>query len=262
MAIETAVILAGGLGTRLSELTDVVPKPMVHIGGLPILVHIMDSYARHGVKNFYVLAGYKSNVIKDYLLNFKPHTGDFTIDLKSGTVSPIGQGSAPRDWNISVIDTGLNTMTGGRIHAAKTALQGHENFYLTYGDGLSDIDFTKEANFHLAHGKVATVAAVNPPSRFGNLRLESDSVVAFSEKPEHNDTFINGGFFILNRKIFDYVKPDQCVFEKEPLELLAQQEQLQAFKHFGFWQCMDTVRDVELLRKMDEAGDRPWLTTQ
>jgi glucose-1-phosphate cytidylyltransferase len=259
MVIDTAVILAGGLGTRLSELTGIVPKPMVQIGGLPILVHIMDSYSRHGVKNFYVLAGYKSNVIKDYFLNFKPHTGDFRIDLKSGSVSSIGQQSSPRDWKISVIDTGLNTMTGGRIHAAKRALEGHENFYLTYGDGLSDIDFTKEADFHLRHGKVATVAGVNPPSRFGSMKLENDAVLAFSEKPEQSETFINGGFFILNKKVFDYVTPDQCVFENEPLEQLASHGQLQAFKHFGFWQCMDTVRDVELLRKMDEAGDRPWL---
>jgi glucose-1-phosphate cytidylyltransferase len=257
--MATAVILAGGFGTRLSELTETVPKPMVNLDDRPILLHIMDSYARHGVKNFVVLAGYKANVIKEYFYNFSTYSQTVRVNLATGVREQLGESNAERDYRVTVVDTGLETMTGGRLKAALPYLPNDEDFFVTYGDGLSDVDFESQMAFHKAHGKIATVAAVSPPSKFGKLALESAKVVSFTEKPADSNTKISGGFFIFKPEITNYIASLDTVLEKEPLQNLAELGELMAWEHYGFWFCMDTARDLQELRRMVSQGRLPWL---
>ncbi|MGI8989531.1 MAG: glucose-1-phosphate cytidylyltransferase, partial [Bryobacteraceae bacterium] len=244
------VILAGGLGTRLSEETSLRPKPMVEIGGKPILWHIMNMYAASGFCEFIVALGYKSDAIKDYFLNFRATNNDFTVDLKTGAVT-VHDGRQP-DWRVHLIDTGVHTETGGRLSRLRKRLK-DEPFMLTYGDGVADIDIRKLAAFHRAHGKLATVSAVRPPSRFGGIRCEGDSVVEFAEKSQTGEGWINGGFFVLEPGALDYVGGDDMVWEREPLETLARDGELMVYRHEGFWQPMDTLREKKLLDNLWES---------
>lgn len=249
------VILAGGLGTRLSEETVVKPKPMVEIGGKPILWHIMNIYSSHGFNEFVIALGYKGEVIKEYFLNYYNHNSDLTIFLKTGEVK--ASKNCYRDWIVHLIDTGLDSMTGGRLHRLKEKLQ-DETFMLTYGDGVSNIDINKLLEFHKSHGKIATVTAVRPSARFGGMKFNGDRVIEFTEKPQTGEGWINGGFFVFEPKVFDYLHGDDAILEREPLENLAKDGQLIAYKHEGFWQCMDTMRDKQLLEKLWESGKAPW----
>lgn len=251
-----AVILAGGLGTRMSEETDTKPKPMVEIGGRPLIWHIMKSYSHHGVNDFVVCLGYKGYVIKEYFFNYYRHTSDLEIDLRDGTAKVLS--SQSEDWKITLVDTGAETMTGGRLRRVASHLQGG-TFCMTYGDGLSDIDIGKEIAFHRAHGKLATVAAVQPPGRFGVLDIADDSqVTAFREKPSDEIGWINGGFFVLEPKAIDYVAGDSTSWEQEPLFALARDRQLAAFEHSGFWKPCDTLRDKREMEALWESGKPPW----
>lgn len=249
------VILAGGLGTRLSEETVVKPKPMVEIGGRPILWHIMNIYAVHGFNEFIVALGYKGEVIKQYFLNYYNFESDLTILLKNGEV--IASRQSYRDWVVHLVDTGINSMTGGRVHRLAQQLRG-EPFFLTYGDGVADIDINKLLTFHRAHGKIATVTAVRPAARFGGIAFEGDRVIEFKEKPQTGEGWINGGFFVFEPQVFDYLHGDETVLEAEPLENLARDGQLMAYKHEGLWQCMDTIRDKTTLEKLWVGGKAPW----
>jgi glucose-1-phosphate cytidylyltransferase len=253
--VMKTIILAGGLGTRLSEETSLKPKPMVEIGGKPILWHIMNRYASCGFKEFVVALGYKGSVIKNYFLQHCQVRNDVTIDLGSGDVQ-VHDGQR-EDWRVHLIDTGLSTDTGGRIKRLAKWI-GNEPFMLTYGDGVCDVDIAKLVAFHKKHGKIATVTGVRPPARFGGLRFEGDLVTCFEEKPQIGEGWINGGFFVLQPQVLDYIEDDQSKFERDPLERLAADRQLVTFKHEGFWQCMDTLRDVRLLNELWEAGDAPW----
>jgi glucose-1-phosphate cytidylyltransferase len=255
-----AVILAGGLGSRLSEETNLKPKPLLEIGGYPILLHIMQMYANHGIKDFIVLAGYKGYLIKEYFLDFMNHVQDVTIELKTGKVGYLDSYRARPDWRISVIDTGETTMTGGRLARVRHLLAEESHFALTYGDGVSDVDITQLREFHLERNQIGTVTAVKPPGRFGALELSGGSVSHFVEKPMGDGAFINGGFFIFKPQIFDYLDgEDSCVFEQEPLRRLAEDGQLNAYVHDGFWQCMDTLRDKQYLESLCVANSAPWL---
>jgi glucose-1-phosphate cytidylyltransferase len=238
------VILAGGRGTRLAEETVVRPKPMVEIGGRPILWHIMRIYAKFGYKEFLVACGYKGEVIKQYFSSLFMHNSDCFIDLKDGTHEIVKSNGL--DWHIGLIDTGLDTMTGGRVLALRRWLEG-ETFMVTYGDGVGDIDIRALATFHRAHGRIATVTAVRPPARFGALELDGDIVREFNEKPQVGEGWINGGFFVFEPSIFKYLDNDATILEREPLERLAADRQLMAFRHDGFWHAMDTMRDKEQL---------------
>jgi glucose-1-phosphate cytidylyltransferase len=249
------VILAGGLGTRLAEETVVKPKPMVEIGGYPMIWHIMNVYAASGIRDFVVALGYKGEVIKEYFLNFYPHTSDLTMNLATGRAS-YHNNKAP-DWNVTLVDTGLKTETGGRIKRLQSWL-GNKRFMLTYGDGVGNIDLKALLAFHEAHGKLATVTAVRPPSRFGSLVLESNRVVKFREKPQTEGGWINGGFFVLEPGIFDYLSEDSGPWESEPLNSIARDGQLMAFPHEGFWQPMDTLREKLLLESLWESDRAPW----
>lgn len=249
------VILAGGLGTRLSEETVVRPKPMVEVGGKPILWHIMNLYGSQGFKEFVLALGYKSEVIKEYFLNYYNHQSDLTIDLKTGTANAVN--SRHKDWIVHLVDTGLNTMTGGRLYRLKDKLS-KETFMFTYGDGVAAIDLKKLLEFHRSHGKIATITAVRPPARFGGMVIDGDSVKEFKEKPQTGEGWINGGFFIFEPKIFDYLSSDDVILESSPLENLARDGQMMAYRHSGFWQCIDTVRDKQLLEKMWDGGSAPW----
>lgn len=249
------VILAGGLGTRLSEETTLRPKPMVEIGGKPILWHIMNTYAAHGFSEFVVALGYKGEFVKDYFLNFYSINNDLSVDLKSGKVA-VHDGRQPA-WNVHLVDTGVNTETGGRISRLRNWL-GNEPFMLTYGDGVADIDVKKLVEFHRAHGKLATVTAVRPPSRFGGIRFDGDRVIEFMEKPQTGEGWINGGFFVLEPGAIDYVTREDLIWEREPLENLARAGELMAYKHEGFWQPMDTLREKKLLETLWESGEAPW----
>lgn len=249
------VLLSGGLGTRLSEETSLKPKPMVEIGGRPMLLHIMNIYAHFGFKDFVVACGYKANVIKDFFSNFYLNNSDFTISFKTGDrtiVNPVAV-----DWTVSVIDTGLNTMTGGRVLRLKNLIK-NETFMVTYGDGVSDVDIGKLLAFHKSHGKLATVTAVQPPARFGSLELDGARVNKFAEKVDSNETWINGGFFVFEPGIFDYISGDPMPLEKDPLTNIASDGQLMAFKHRGFWQPMDTIRDRAHLEDLWASGNAPW----
>lgn len=251
------VILCGGLGTRLSEETQVKPKPMVEIGGRPILWHIMSIYSQFGIKDFTLALGYKGEVIKDYFVNYHARKSDITVHLLNGSVdysNPVVE-----DWNVSMIDTGPNSMTGGRLLRLRKHLQDSGTFMLTYGDGVSNINIEKLVNFHRSHGKLATVSAVRPPARFGNLCIEGDKVKRFEEKPQAGDGWINGGYFVFEPKIFDYIADDLTILEKSPLEKLASEGELMAFHHYGYWQSMDTLRDKLALEELWAAGNAPWL---
>ncbi|MGN6093154.1 MAG: glucose-1-phosphate cytidylyltransferase [Luteibacter jiangsuensis] len=251
-----AVILAGGLGTRIAEESDYKPKPMVEVGGRPLLWHIMKSYSKHGIKDFVVCLGYKGYVIKEYFFNYYRHTADLEINLRTGEASVLN--TQAEDWTITLIDTGQDTMTGGRVKRVRQYL-GEETFCLTYGDGLSDIDISREVSFHRQHGKLATVAAVQPPGRFGVLNLGQDSNVAsFEEKPQDEIGWINGGFFVLEPSALDYIEGDDTSFERAPLANLAKDGQLMAFQHHGFWQPCDTLRDKRELQALWDAGSAPW----
>ncbi|HBR15952.1 MAG TPA: glucose-1-phosphate cytidylyltransferase [Candidatus Omnitrophica bacterium] len=249
------VTLAGGYGTRLSEETVHKPKPMVEIGGLPILWHILKIYASAGFAEFIIALGYKGEVIKDYFLNYYYQRHDLSIDLKKGDVK-VHEGGRDR-WVVHCVDTGLNTGTGGRIKRLQPWL-GNETFLMTYGDGVSNVDIKELLAFHRKHGKLATIMAVHPPSRFGGLEFDVDRVTRFVEKPQIGQGWINGGYFVLEPGVFDYIDGDETMFEQEPLERLAEDNQLMAFKHPDFWQCMDTLRDVRLLEDLWKKGEAPW----
>lgn len=251
------IILAGGHGTRLAEETSVRPKPMVEIGGRPILWHIMHIYARHGFKDFLVACGYKGEMIKEYFHNFFVHNSDYVINLKTGSLDVIHQNGI--DWQVGVVDTGLDTMTGGRILRLQRWV-GRETFMATYGDGLGDVNIRALLDFHRAHGRLATVTAVRPPARFGGLVLEGEAVYEFSEKPQTESGWINGGFFVFEPEVFDYLGGDATILEREPLERLAAAGQLMAFRHPGFWQPMDTLREKQYLESLWTGGQAPWKT--
>jgi len=251
------VILAGGRGTRLSEETVARPKPMVEIGGKPILWHIMNIYASYGYKDFLVACGYKGEMIKDYFHNFFIRNSDYIVDLRDGSLNVVN--GSGLDWRIGVIDTGLDTMTGGRILRLNKWI-GKETFMVTYGDGLGDIDIRSLVAFHQAHGRLATVTGVRPPARFGGLILNGDAVCEFSEKPQTGEGWINGGFFVFEPGVLGYMTGDGTILEREPLERLAGGKQLMAFCHGGFWQPMDTLRDKELLESLWNSGKAPWKT--
>lgn len=249
------VILAGGRGTRLAEETIIKPKPMVEIGGKPILWHIMKIYASYGYKDFLVACGYKGEIIKEYFHNYFIHNSDYYVDLRSGTKEVIRTNGD--DWCVGVIDTGLETQTGGRILRLRNLI-GDETFMVTYGDGVGNIDITALVEFHHAHGKLATVTAVRPPARFGGLQLNEDYVYKFSEKPQTGEGWINGGFFIFQSGVFNYLYDDLTILEREPLERLAADMQLMAYRHFGFWQPMDTIREKDQLDRYWSSGNAPW----
>ncbi|MBZ0304173.1 MAG: glucose-1-phosphate cytidylyltransferase [Anaerolineae bacterium] len=249
------VILAGGLGTRLAEETTVKPKPMVEIGGRPILWHIMKIYAAHGFKEFVVALGYKGEIIKNYFLNYYYMRNNITIDLSSGQTQ-VHDGEL-EDWLLHLVDTGLNTYTGGRIKRLASWI-GQETFMATYGDGVADINVKNLLAFHQQHGRLATVTAVRPPARFGGLSFAGNLVEKFDEKPQIGEGWINGGFFVLNPEVFDYIEDDSTIFEKDPLERLAADGQLVAYQHESFWQCMDTVRDVSYLNTLWGSGAPQW----
>jgi glucose-1-phosphate cytidylyltransferase len=248
-------ILAGGLGTRLSEETTIKPKPMVEIGGKPILWHIMRIYSAYGFKEFVIALGYKGEHIKDYFLNYHHRTRSLTVNLKNGHVT-MHDGES-EDWIVHLLDTGAETQTGGRVKRLAQFI-GNEPFMLTYGDGVSNIDIPKLLEFHHAQGKIATLTAVRPPARFGQMVVDSGRVLEFKEKPQIGEGWINGGFFVLQPEIMNYIEGDRTFFEREPLETLAAEGQLAAYQHEEFWQCMDTVRDVNLLEKLWQEGSAPW----
>jgi glucose-1-phosphate cytidylyltransferase len=254
-------ILAGGLGSRLAEETVVKPKPMVEIGGRPILWHIMMHYSAYGFKEFAVALGYKGEFIKRYMADYCSLSQDLRISLKNGHVTPhtnSGNGNTPReDWEVDLIDTGQPTNTGGRIKRLKPYM-GNSTFMLTWGDGVSNINLHDLLKFHKSHGKLATVTAVRPPSRFGRMEIENNKVTRFDEKPLEGEAWINGAFFVLEPQVFDYIEGDSTQFEKEPMETLAAEGQLMAYQHQGFWQCMDTIRDKVRLEHLWDSGDAPW----
>ncbi|MDZ7289977.1 MAG: glucose-1-phosphate cytidylyltransferase [candidate division KSB1 bacterium] len=248
-------ILAGGVGTRLVEETEVKPKPMVEIGGQPILWHIMMHYAHYGFKNFVIALGYRGEVIKKYMVDYCSLHSNLTVSLRTGEVK-IHDGYKP-DWTVELVDTGITTLTGGRIKRLAPYL-GNETFMLTWGDGVSNVNLHQLLAFHRSHGKLATLTAVRPPARFGHLDLNGDRVAEFSEKPQTREGWINGAFFVLEPGIFDYIEGDDTQWEREPLERLARDGQLMAFRHTDFWQCMDTLRDKRLLEMLWESGNAPW----
>lgn len=250
------VILAGGLGTRLSEETVRVPKPMVEIGGLPILWHIMKIYGAHGVTEFIVCLGYKGYIIKEYFTNFYLHRSDVTIDLASGDMKMTRTESEP--WTVHLVDTGAQSMTGGRLKRVLPYVQDDDAFCLTYGDGVGNVDVAGGIAFHKEHGKLATVTAVPPPRRFGQLELDGDTVTDFLEKPLGDGGLINGGFFVLSPKVGDYLEDDSTIWERGPLMGLARDRQLMAYEHQGFWQPMDTIREKQELEELWESGKAPW----
>lgn len=257
MESTNVVILAGGFGSRLSEHTENRPKPMIEIGAHPILWHIMKIYESHGFRDFIIACGYKGEVIKDYFHNYFVRSADYVVNLRDGTERFV-RSDAP-DWRVSVVDTGLSTMTGGRLKRLAGWLSG-KRFMCTYGDGVGSVDIGRLLSFHRDSGKLATVTAVRPPARFGGLVLEGNQVREFSEKPQSGEGWINGGFFVFEREVLDYMTDDATVLEREPLERLVQEGQLAAFKHEGFWQPMDTLREKRLLESLWESGNAPWKT--
>lgn len=252
-----AVILAGGFGTRISEESHLKPKPMIEIGGKPILWHIMKWYSRFGINEFIICAGYKQDVIKEWFANYFLHTSDVTFDFTNGNEVIIHSQHA-EPWKVTVVDTGLNTMTGGRIKRVKEYI-GNEPFFMTYGDGVSDVNIEALVDFHKKNSRIATLTGIIPEGRFGIMDLQGDNIQSFREKSKEDTGWINGGFMVLEPQIFDYLSGDECIFEREPLERLAQEGQLDCYKHEGFWQCMDTLRDKEKLERMIEQGTAPWM---
>ena len=250
------VILAGGFGTRLSEYTETIPKPMVTIGGRPILWHIMNTYANFGHKDFYLALGYKSEAVKEFFLNYKSLNADFTINLLNGDIN--AHQSDEIDWRVTLVETGINSMTGGRLKRMQKYI-GNEPFLLTYGDGVSNIDIEALLKFHRSHGKMVTVSAVHPLARFGELGISNNQVISFQEKPQTTQGWINGGYFVIEPEFFDLIEGDETILEKAPLEIAAKSGELMAFHHHGFWQCMDTKRDRDSLENMWLSGNPPWL---
>ena len=253
-----AVILAGGRGTRISEESHLRPKPMIEIGGHPILWHIMKIYAAHGINDFVICLGYKGYVIKEYFSNYFLHGSDVTIDLAKNQIDYHGSRAEP--WRVTLVDTGLDTMTGGRIKRILPYVKDEDAFCLTYGDGLSSIDVGGTIDFHKRHGKMATMSVVQPPGRFGSTVMEGDRIVAFEEKPPSGSGYINGGFFVLSPKVIDYIDGDDISWEREPIEKLVAAGQMMAWRHDGFWQPMDTVREREVLEQMWATGKADWKT--
>lgn len=253
-----AVILAGGLGTRISEETASKPKPMVEIGGKPILTHIMQLYSDHGINDFIICGGYRVDVINNYFLNFNKFHKSLKISLENDDMSIIENHG--KKWNITIVDTGLNTMTGGRLKRIKDYLKDDEVFCMTYGDGLSDINISESIKFHREHGGLATLSAVYPPARFGALHISKNlRVESFQEKPKGDGSRINGGFFVLSKRVFQYIEGDSTIWEREPLEMLSSNKELYAFKHNGFWQPMDTLKDKRELEKLISNKNAPWI---
>lgn len=255
-----AVILAGGLGTRLAEETDIKPKPMVEIGGHPILWHILKIYAAHGINDFIICCGYKGYVIKEYFANYFLHMSDVTFDMQKNEMQVHERHAEP--WRVTLVDTGETSMTGGRLKRVAKYIQNDDYFCFTYGDGLSNVDIRASIAFHKQHGKLATVTAVQPPGRFGSLRCENNQVQGFTEKPKGDSlegtNLINGGFFVLSPKVLNLIKDDKCTWENEPLETLVKNKELMAWKHLGFWQPMDTLREKIQLEELWQSGKAPW----
>lgn len=251
-----AVILAGGLGTRISEETSARPKPMIEIGGKPILWHIMKMYSYHNINEFVICCGYKGYLIKEYFANYFLHMSDVTFNMSDNKMNVHKKGAEP--WIITLVDTGNYTMTGGRLLRVKDYLKGEENFCLTYGDGVSDLNISDTIKFHKKHGKLATIMATYPPGRFGALDISDGFVKKFQEKPKGDGGLINGGFFILSPKVIDYILDDSTVWEEGPLQKLASEEQLMAYEHRGFWQPMDTLRDKNYLENLWKDGEASW----
>lgn len=251
-----AVILAGGLGTRISEETHLKPKPMVEVGGKPILWHIMKIYSAHGVNDFIICCGYKGYIIKEYFANYFLHMSDVTFDMASNKMEVHSQNAEP--WKVTLVDTGENTMTGGRLKRVANYLQDEESFCFTYGDGVSDVNIAASIEFHKKHGKLATVTAVLPPGRYGALNIEQQQVKGFTEKPRGDGGLINGGFFVLSPKCIDLIEQDSSSWEGEPMTSLAAQGELMAFQHDGFWQPMDTLREKNMLEELWTKNKAPW----
>ena len=251
-----AVILAGGLGTRLSEETSLRPKPMVEIGGRPILWHIMKMYSQHGVNDFVICCGYKGYVIKEYFANYFLHMSDVTFDMRSNRMEVHHKRAEP--WNVTLVDTGDNSMTGGRLKRVADYVRNDDAFCFTYGDGVGDIDISATIEFHKSHGKAATLTATYPPGRFGALDIRAQQVHSFTEKPKGDGAMINGGFFVLSPEVLNYIKDDATTWEQEPLMNLAAEGRLMAYEHHGFWQPMDTLRDKHLLEELWVSGKAPW----
>ena len=251
-----AVILAGGLGTRISEETDLKPKPMVEVGGRPILWHIMKIYSAHGINDFIICCGYRGYIIKEYFANYFLHQSDVTFNMKNNTMQVHQKRVEP--WKITLVDTGENTMTGGRLLQVADYIKNEKYFLFTYGDGVSDIDITASVKFHRQHGKMATLTATYSPGRFGALEIKENIVESFQEKPRGDGALINGGFFVLSPKALDYIEDNNTVWEQEPLKILAENGELMAFQHPGFWQPLDTLRDKNYLEELWAKGEAPW----
>lgn len=251
------ILLAGGLGTRLSEETSIRPKPMVEIGGMPILWHIMKIYSHYGYNDFLIALGYKGDVIKEFFLNYKLHKSDMVVNLRSGDLKY--ENDFSENWKVGLYETGLNSMTGGRLFNLKKLLKPGETFMLTYGDGVSNINISELVEFHKSHGKIATLSAVRPPARFGSIIMnELGQINEFKEKPQVGEGWINGGYFVFNYDIFDYLQSETTILEREPLEKLAKDGELVAYRHEGFWHCMDTIRDKDNLNEIWASGNAPW----
>lgn len=251
-----AVILAGGYGTRISEESHLRPKPMIEIGEKPILWHIMKEYSKHGINDFIICAGYKQHMIKQWFEEYFIHNSDVTFDFTNGK-NVIVHNRYSEKWKVTVVDTGLDTMTGGRIKRIKEYI-GNETFLMTYGDGVSDVNIKGLIEFHKKKGVLATLTAVRPEGRFGVIDIQEDYVYSFREKSQEDMGWINGGYMVLEPEVFDLIKDDATVFERQPLEMLANKKQLACFKHYGFWQCMDTLRDQKLLESLWQSGEAPW----
>jgi len=251
-----AVILAGGFGTRLSEETHLRPKPMVEIGGKPILWHILKSYSAYGINDFIICCGYKGYLIKEYFSNYFLHQSDVTFSIEENSMQV--HNKRAEQWNVTLVDTGEATMTGGRLKRVKEYVKNEESFCFTYGDGLSDINISKLIEHHERHGNLATISAVYPPGRFGALNIEGDKVVSFNEKPKGDGSLINGGYFVLSPKVIDYIDDDETIWEREPMENLAKNGQMSALVHKNFWYPMDTLRDKEYLEELWNSGKAPW----
>lgn len=256
--MNDVIILCGGKGSRLSEETTLKPKPMIEIGGKPILWHIMKHYSYYGYHRFILALGYKGEYVKNYFYNYRIFSNDFTIEMHPEKEPQIHELSDESHWEVTLVDTGLNTLKGGRIKRLERYVKS-DNFHLTYGDGVSNVNLNELDRFHMKHGNIGTITGVHPPSRFGEMVIEGDNVIHFEEKPQLSTGIINGGFFVFNRKFFDYLNSDdKCDFEFGPLQKIASEKELKVFKHNGFWQCMDTIRERDYLNSLWESGSPPW----